>query len=186
MEVLFDLVGTIIEKLKIKEIVVVLLLSGSVILFAPVRIVNILGLYSWRDEYRSYIGITVLICAALCLIWIAIWFMNIIYALVLAYQRRMYLKKTISDQEKEYLIINFYDFKRGEFKCTANMDVTSGNTSLLKDACIIERATQLARSFDCWAYCLQPGVRKYMNKAIKKKKITITTNGSGWKYSWRL
>lgn len=183
---MFNFVGTIIQKLKIKEIVVALLISGSIILFAPVRIANILNLYLWRDAYRSYIGITVLICAVLCLMWIAIGLKNIIYSQAFAYQRRTYLKKIISDQEKEYLINNFFDFQRGEFKSTANLDITSGNTSVLENACIIGRATQAAKSFRCWAYCLQPSVRIYLNKAIKKKKIIIKTDGNGWKYSWRL
>lgn len=183
-EAVFKFIGTIVEKLKIKEVIVGLLVAGIVILFAPDSFIGILGLQIWRDTYRSYIGAAVLIFAVLCLIWVIIWIKNKIFSTTFAYRRvsREYLKKIISDEEKEFLITNFYNSNRGEFDSTSKLDITSGNVYLLQNACIIAPSAKASTRADRWAYCLQPNVRLYLNKAIRKKNIVITSSG----YRWRL
>ena len=92
-----DLLGKVVDKLKIKELITVLLIVGTLILFAPDKFVDIFGLLTWRNAYRSYIGGVVLVCTVFCLVWVVIWVRNKIFFSELAYLRvsRNYLKKII-------------------------------------------------------------------------------------------
>lgn len=160
------------------------MIAGVFILFAPDRFLNILGLEVWRGSYRSHIGAGVLICAIFCLIWIVVWIKNKFVYSTLSYKRisRNYLKKIISTEEKEFLIRHFYNFDLGEFNSTAELNITSGKVALLQNAYIISRASNASSSAPHWAYCIQPNVRIYLNKAVKKKKIVVNKN----KYTWNL
>lgn len=182
-ETAFNVIGKLIDRLKIKELITVLLIVGLLILFLPDKFLNILGLQVWRDNYRSHIGGCVLICAIFCLIWIIIWIKNKLFFSTFAYMRvsRKYLKKIISKEEKEFLIRNFFNFDRMEFDSSAQLDITSGNVYLLQNAYIIAPSAKASKCADRWAYSIQPNVRIYLNKAIQKKKIIITPNGYTWK-----
>ena len=178
-----DLLGKVVDKLKIKELITVLLIVGTLILFAPDKFVDIFGLLIWRNAYRSYIGGVVLVCTVFCLVWVVIWARNKIFFSEMAYLRvsRNYLKKIISNAEKEFLIKNFYDFDRGEFTSTAKLDISSGNVLLLQNAHIIAPAAAIRTSPIYSAYCIEPNVRIYLNKAIRKNKIVVTAKGYTWK-----
>lgn len=182
-ESILALVGKVVDKLKIKELITVLLIVGVLILFSPDKFLNIFGLLVWRNTYRSCIGGVVLVCTVLCFVWIIIWVRNKIFFSEFAYLRtsRNYLKKIISNEEKEFLIKNFYNFDHGEFASTAKLDITSGNVLLLQNAYIIAPAAKVRNSPTYSAYCIQPNVRLYLNKAIKKNKIIVTAKGYTWK-----
>ena len=94
---------------------------------------DIFGLLTWRNAYRSYIGGVVLVCTVFCLVWGVIWVRNKIFFSELAYLRvsRNYLKKIISNDEKEFLIKNFYDYNQKEFTSTAKLDITSGKSTII-------------------------------------------------------
>lgn len=165
-----DLVGKLVDMLKIKEIIVGLLIAGVFILFVPDRFLDMLGLQVWRDTYRSQIGVTVLICSIFCLIWIVVWIRNKIAYSTLSYVRisRRYLKKTISREEQAFLIGHFYNIELEEFNSTAELNITSGNVALLQNAFIISRASNASSSAPYWAYCLQPNVRIFLNKLLRE------------------
>ena len=46
-----NVIGKLVDKLKIKEVIVSLLIAGIFILFAPDRFINTLGLEVWRETY---------------------------------------------------------------------------------------------------------------------------------------
>lgn len=180
-----ELISKLVDMLKIREIVVGLLIAGVFILFAPVKFLDILGLQVWRDTYRSHVGTVVLICFILCLIWIMVWIRNKIVYSAFSYMKisRSYLKKTISTEEQAFLIRHFYNIELGEFNSTAELDITSGNVALLQNAYIISRASNLStRGASRWAYFLQPNVRIFLNRAIKRKRIVVDGN----KFTWKL
>lgn len=170
------------DKLRIKEFVIALLIAGCFILFAPDKFLDTLGLRGLRNTYKGYIGAGVLICAIFCIIWALGWIKKKIVFSSLNYMRvsRGYLKKIISTEEKEFLIRHFYNSDTNEFNSTAKLDITSGNILLLSNANIITQASKAANSPSHWAFCLQPNVRIYLNKAIKKGKIVVNRNGYKW------
>lgn len=182
MEAFLNLFAKFIDKLKIKEVILAILIVGIVILFVPVDIISILGLNEWRDKYRSIIGLIILFCAVCCLIWLFTFSKNRIFPVErkTAKFAEKYLKKLISSQEKEFLIENFYDYDKSEFVVTACVDMMDGCVASLTNAFVIYRASNIGYGPNNWSYNLQPVAQRYLNKAIRKKEIIITRK----KYTW--
>lgn len=182
-ESLATVVTNIIDKFKIKEIVITIMIICGILLFAPKKLISILGLLEWRDSYRSYIGVTLLFGLVCCLIWVLSWSMSRVNNEFRLSQKisRKYLKRTISTKEKEYLIENFFNRQNNEFDTTATLDVTSGYILPLKNACIIYKSGMATYNQAMWAYNLEPNVRVYLNKAVRRKKIIINSTGYIWK-----
>lgn len=182
METLANTLSVLIDKFKIKELILAILIVCGVILFAPVKFISVLGLEHWRDTYRSTIGLILLFCAVCCLIWFFTYLKNCFFS----YERqaikisRTYLKNTISAQEQEFLITHFFDFDRNEFKPTAKLSMTNGHVGALEHAYIICKASETGH-YSCWAYMIQPNVRIFLNKAVNNKKIIVTQQGFEWK-----
>ena len=71
-----------------------------------------------------------------------------------------------------------------EFSNTARVDMTSGNVVSLTSAYIIFTGTRQGYVPTDWSYNLRPNVRKYLNKAICKKKIVVSRDGD--EYTWNI
>lgn len=174
----------VLDKIPIKEIMFSILVVCGLILFAPDAFMDALGLYIWRNLYRSKVGIIFLFCLTCCIVWIFIFLKNQISNGNWRYKRitRKYLKSKISSEEKDFLITHFYDPDTREFSNTARVDMTSGNVVSLTNAYIIYTGTRMGHGPTSWSYNLQPNVRKYLNKAVHRKKIVVGRDG----YTWRL
>lgn len=160
----------------------VLVVCG-VILFALDAFINVLGLYTWRNLYRSKVGLIFLFCLTCCIVWLFIFLKNQISNGNWQYKRitRKYLKSTISSEEKDFLIAHFYNSDTREFSNTARVDMTSGNVVSLTKAYIIYTGTRMGHGPTNWSYNLQPNVRKYLNKAVGRNKIVVGRDGYTWK-----
>ena len=182
MEAFLNLIAKFIDKLKIKEVILAILIVGIVVLFVPVDIIRILGLNDWRDKYRSIIGLIILFCSLCCLIWFFTFLKDKLFPVEkkTAKFAKKYLKKLISSQEKEFLINNFYNFEVGEFAVTAHVDMLDGCVTSLTNAFIIYRASNIGYGPSDWSYNLQPVAQRYLNKAIYKKEIIITQKEYRW------
>ena len=154
-------------------------------LFVPDKFLEILGLVDWRNIHRTEIGGTLLVCGILCLIWIITWVFNAIRSGNGAAKRvsRAYLKKLISNDEKEFLISHYFNLDTNEFDSCGRVDMTSGYLAPLAQAMIIYQATKVGHGVGHWAFNLQPDVRVYLNKAVKRGKIVVSRDGQ---YKWNL
>lgn len=174
----------VMDKLHIKEMAFSVLVVCGIILFAPDAFMETLGLFWWRNQYRSMVGLIFLFCLTCCFVWVFIylkgevshgnWRLNII--------TRKYLKSIISEEEKNFLIKHYYDSGTKEFFNTTRVDMTSGNVVSLANAYIIYTGTRMGRGPHSWSYNLQPNVRRYLNKAVRRKKIIV----QGDRYTWNL
>jgi hypothetical protein len=185
MDKALEILANIINKLKVKEIITALLIACIIILFVSDKFLGMLGLVDWRNEHRTEIGGTLLICSILCLIWIVTWIFNKIRSGNGAAKRvsRTYLKKLISTDEKDFLIEYFFNSDTNEFDSCGYVDMTSGYLMPLVNAMIIYQATKVGYGMGNWAFNLQPNVRIYLNKAVKKGKIAVSEDGQ---YKWNL
>lgn len=185
MDKALEILANIIDKLKVKEVVTALLIACFVILFVPDKILVSLGLVDWRNRHRTEIGGALLFCGILCLIWIVTWIFNRVRSGNGAAKRvsRAYLKKLISTDEKEFLIEHFFNSNTNEFDSCGYVDMTSGYLAPLANAMIIYQATKVGYNMEEWAFNLQPNVRIYLNKAVKRGKIVVSRNGE---YKWNL
>ena len=168
----FDIFGKMIEKLKIKEVILAVLIVGVIVLFMPVDFISVLGLDEWRNKYRSVIGLIVLFCGVCCLIWLFVFLKNKFFPVERREAKfiKKYLMKLISSQEKEFLINHFFNFDRQEFMVTAQVDLMDGCVASLTSAFIIYRAANIGYGPNNWSYNLQPIAQRYLNKAILNKK----------------
>lgn len=185
MDKTLNAVAVLIDKLKIKEIIVTLMVTCIVILFSPDKFIGTLGLVEWRNEYRTEIGGVFLSCAVLCLSWLITWIFNKICRGDGAAKRvsRAYLKKLISTDEKEFLIKHYFNIDTKEFNSCGKIDMTSGYWAPLQNAMIVYPATKVGHGVNRWAFNLQPDVRIFLNKAVKKGKITVSSDGKHYKWS---
>jgi len=176
----------VMDKIHIKEIAFSVLVVCGIILFAPNVFMEKLGLSIWRNKYRSMVGLIFLLCSTCCIIWIFIFIKNQIFQIGNGNWRlkrisKRYLKSTISSQEKDFLMQHYYGPDRNEFLNTARVDMTSGNVVTLANAYIIVTGTRIGHGLTRGSYNLQPNVKKYLNKAIRKKKIVVGRDGYTWK-----
>ena len=174
MEKMYEVMAIFIEKLKIKELVIALAFAAIIILFLSEDMLNILGLFEWREKYRGGIGATLLICTILCFIWSISMLLDIARGTrhTNGYIKK-YLKKMISNEEKEFLIKNYYNYELKEFNVTSMVNIINGCVSALVNAQLIYRATNMGYDVSCWPYNLYPYVRIYLNRALKKRKLII-------------
>lgn len=63
----------VMDKVHIKEIAFSVLVVCGIILFAPDTFMEILGLFLWRNKYRSMVGLIFLFCLTCCIIWFFIY-----------------------------------------------------------------------------------------------------------------
>ncbi len=192
MESAINAVVSIFDKLKIKEVIFVVGVICSIILFLPVKYLKILGLDKFQSDYKSNVGIIFLFCCIFCIIWVIKFIVEHIKNFINSDEKALkkltkgYLKKNISEQEKEYLIQNFYDFSHKEFKLSATLDMTNGCIIPLESSGIIYRAATASYSKVKWSYNLQPYARKLLNDAVRKKKIDVVPNNQGFSWRWRI
>lgn len=172
----------VMDKIHIKEIAFSVLVVCGIILFAPDAFMEALGLFLWRNKYRSMVGLIFLFCLTCCIVWLFIYLKKELSHGNWRLRRvtRKYLKYLISTEEKNFLIQNYYDPKTKEFSNTARVDLTSGNVASLASAYIIYTGTKMGHGPTSWSYNLQPDVRIYLNKAVHRKKIVIGRNGYTW------
>lgn len=185
MDKAIEILASLVDKLKIKEVITALLIVCLITLFVPESFISTLGLVEWREVHRTEIGGTLLFCGVLCLIWTIIWIFNKINNGDGAAKRvsRAYLKKLISTDEKDFLIKHFFNRDTNEFDSCGYVDMTSGYLTPLVNAMIIYQATRVGHGVKRWAFNLQPDVRMYLNKAVKKGKIVVSRDGQ---YIWKL
>lgn len=172
----------VMDKVHIKEIAFSVLVVCGIILFAPDTFMEILGLFLWRNKYRSMVGLIFLFCLTCCIIWFFIYLSKELSQGNWRLKKitRKYLKSLISTEEKNFLIQNYYNSETKEFANMARVDITSGNVVSLTAAHIIYTGTRMGHGPESWSYNLQPSVRLYLNKAIRKKKIVVDIDGYKW------
>lgn len=172
----------VMDKIHIKEIAFSVLVVCGIILFAPDTFMETLGLFLWRDKYRSIVGLIFLFCLTCCIVWLFIYLKREISHGNWRLRRvtRKYLKRLISTEEKNFLIEKYYDSTIKEFSNMARVGLTSGNVASLANAYIIYTGTRMGHGPTSWSYNLQPSVRMYLNKAVRRKKIVVDRDGYTW------
>ncbi len=170
----------VMDKIHIKEIAFSVLVVCGIILFAPGTFMETLGLFLWRDKYRSMVGLIFLFCLTCCIVWLFIYLKEEISCGNWRLKKiaRKYLKSIISAEEKDFLIKHYYDSDTKEFFNTARVDMTSGNVVSLANAYIIYTGTSMGRGPNSWSYkgtSYKPnnalGVPRFWESVINSKKL---------------
>ncbi|WP_346876824.1 super-infection exclusion protein B [Clostridium sp. UBA5712] len=177
-----DLIKSIVEKLKIKEVVGILFCATLIITALPQDVLTYLKLSEIRDKYQMYIS--------LCLIITSAYYMSSILGFVgkfivrrIINEKRIgikYMKNEMSADEMELLIEVFYDKNNNTFKSSGYIEYSDGRKTPLENKWIIYLASNMSNTnrydYCAFAYNLQPYAREFLNRNLRTGNIKIQSN----------
>lgn len=172
-----DIIKTIIEKLKIKELFGIIFIAALFVTILPTNLAQTLKIEEFRDTYQTYISICIIIIGAYYLlaliqkIWSYLWrkFHN---------PKKIaldYLKKTITVDEMRLLVEKYYDSSNKMFRSSAMIEFSDGRKAALESKFILYRASSMSEWYS-FAYNLQPYALEFLNKNLKAGNIEIQNN----------
>ena len=138
MEKLIELVKVVLEKLKYRELCGIALIFSLMFTFLPGEIMSFIGLKCFRDKYQHYISLILVVAFSYYLfrgISCLIKFLQMtIRVSIRVLKCKMYLHKTISEDEKELIVYTFYDFDKKCFNASGYIEMYDGrSTSLIRN-----------------------------------------------------
>lgn len=177
-----DLIKSIVEKLKIKEIVGILFCATLIITLLPQEVLIYLKLSEVREKYQMYISLSLIITSAYYMFNILGFVGRFIVKRIINVKRIAikYMKNEMSADEMELLIEVFYDKHNSIFKSSGYIEYSDGRKAPLESKWIIYRASSMSNT-DMYAYCafaynLQPYAREFLNRNLRNGNIKIQNN----------
>lgn len=176
-------INTIIEKLKIKELIAIIAIATLGITLMPFDMIKKFGLIEFKESYQMYISLCLIICSSYYILGLIGFIYRFIYRKLYSLEKNAikYLKNSLSADEMGLLIEIYYDKVNNSFRTTGYIDYSDGRKAALEYKNIIYRASQMSY-WDSFAYNLQPYALKFLNKNLKSGNIKINGN----KFEWRL
>lgn len=177
-----DLIKSIVEKLKIKELVGILFCTTLIITALPEEVLTYLKLSEIRDKYQMYISLSLIITSAYYMFNILVFVGRFIVKRIINEKRIAikYMKNEMSADEMELLIKVFYDKHNSIFKSSGYIEYSDGRKAPLESKWIIYQASSMSNT-DMYAYCafaynLQPYAREFLNRNLRNGNIKIQNN----------
>ncbi|MBU3103925.1 super-infection exclusion protein B [Clostridium gasigenes] len=176
------MIKSIIEKLKLKELIGILFGSALIITILPYDIISYLKLVEVREKYQMYISLCLIITSAYYIFNILGFISGFIIGKVVNEKKVAikYMKNKMSADEMELLIKTFYDNSNNAFKSSGYMEYSDGRKAALESKWIIYLASNISNSnnygYCSFAYNLQPYAREFLNKNLKNGNIKIDNN----------
>jgi len=174
----------LLKKLNIKEIINISIIISIILTILPEEYAIKLSINDVIVKYKAWISF-------IFIFGIAYYIYKILNYLVLLFQQKLnnrnkkaikYLKKYISDEEKSFLIFNFYNREKNRFELTTYIDLDNGIQTPLEYNYILYRASNISAGWTTFAYNLQPYVYKFLNEALDKGNIKVIDN----RYEWNI
>lgn len=176
---------TILQKLKIKQIVGIIFYVTLIITLIPYEIAKTLGLSILKDKFQMYISLSLIASISYYLLGMTAFILNSIIAKINNPKRVAikYIKKEISEDEMTLIIKRFYNKSSNSFVSSGKIDINDGRKAALEKKYILYRASNISYGHTTFAYNLQPYVREYLNKSLKNGKFQIDSNGDNISYN---
>lgn len=178
-----EIVKSIIEKMKIKEILGVAFITSILISFMPYSIAEILKLVEFRENYQTYLTVCIIVTGSFYLYklfkYVSLFFLGYIFN-----NKRLainYMKKSMSPDEMGLLVQTFYDLENNRFKSNGIIDLMDGRRTPLESKKVIYRASELGSAF-VFSYNLQPYALEFLNQQLSDGNITITNSSITWNF----
>lgn len=182
-----DLIKSILEKLKVKEIVGILFCATAIFTMLPKEVLVYLKLLEIREKYQIYISLCLIMTSAYYMFNILEFVGKFIVKRIINEKRIAikYMKKQMSEDEMKLLIEVFYDKYNNNFKSSGYIEYSDGRKTPLENKWIIYLASTMSNA-DRYGYCefaynLQPYARKFLNKNLKNGNIKIQNNSFEYK-----
>lgn len=174
---------SIIDKLKLKEIVGITFIASLLITLIPESIALSLKISQFRNEFQIYLTICIVVTASYYLYSAIKSLKRMVYIFIFSNKRKAikYLREDISPDEMELLIKTFYDGSDHRFKSSGVISIFDGRLAPLETNRIIYRASELGSLYDGFSYNLEPYVLKFLNEKLINGNVVI----KGEKFSYR-
>ena len=177
-----DLINSLVEKLKIKEVVGILFCATLIITALPQEVLTYLKLSEIRDKYQMYISLCLIITSAYYMFNILGFAGRFIIKRIINEKRIAikYMKNEMSADEMGLLIEVFYDKNNNIFKSSGYIEYSDGRKAPLESKCILYRASSMSNigiyAHCAFAYNLQPYAREFLNRNLRNGNIKIQNN----------
>ena len=176
---------TILQKLKIKQIVGIIFYIALIITLTPNNIARILGLSIFKNKLQIYVSLSLIASISYYLFELTNFIFGIIMYKINNPKRVAirYMKKEISEDEMNLIIKRFYNKESNSFVSSGRIDLNDGRKAALEKKYILYRASNISYGHTMFAYNLQPYVREFLNKKLKKGKMKIHINDDNISYN---
>lgn len=177
-----DLIKSIVEKLKIKEVVGILFCATLIITVLPREVLIYLKLLEVRNKYQMYISLSLIITTAYYMFNILVFVGRYITTKIINEKRLAikYMKSEMSADEMGLLIEIFYDKRYNTFKSSGYIEYSDGRKAALESKWILYRASSMSNTaiyaHCAFAYNLQPYAREFLNRNLERGNIKIQDN----------
>lgn len=177
-------VKSIVDKLKIKEIIGIIFIASLLITFLPDDIAEKLNLLDFRKSYQTYLTICIIVTASYYLFSLLRYLSLFILGKIINDKKIAinYMKRNMSPDEMGLLVQTFYDFKMNRFKSSGQIDITDGRKAPLESKKVIYLASQLGDFLNGFSYNLQPYALEYLNAQLQKGNIVFRKDGISWHF----
>ena len=182
-------IDTILNKLKIHQIIgmifCVSLILTLMLILMPNSNLEIIGLSILKDKYQIYISLSLVAT-------ISYYLLEFIHCLSRFIMKKIhnpkrvaikYIKNEISEDEMSLIITTFYNKQLNKFVSSGKIDINDGRKAALEYKNILYMASNISYGYTVFAYNLQPYVREFLNKSLRKGKIKIDITDNNLSYS---
>lgn len=178
-----EVIKSIVEKLKIKELFGILFIACLFITFIPAQTAKVMGLEQFRSKYQLYLTIVIVFIGSYYLYHV----IKFLTAFILAEfnnNKRIaikYMKEKITTDEMELIIETFYDRESNRFKSTGVIAIQDGRIKPLESHKIIYIASAVGNIFG-FSYNLYPAIYDFLNENLMNGKIIISKYKNTWNF----
>ena len=173
-----SIIKTIIEKLKLKELFAIVFVAAIVITAMPNDLAQRMKINTFRNTYQTYISLCIIAIGAYYVLHLLGWIKKHIWAKFHNWKRvgTNYMKKYMSPDEMELLMITFYDANNHIFRSSGTIDCLDGRKAALESKHIIYLASRTGTIIKGFAYNLQPYALEFLNKNLEEGNIRVGNN----------
>lgn len=173
-----DILKTIVEKLKLKELCAILFIATTIITFMPEKWAQLIKIETFREAYQTYISLCMIAIGSYYLLQISQFIGQWILGRIINRKKiaLKYMKEDMSTDEMQLLIEVFYDETNKCFHTTGQIDLNDGRKAALESKHIIYRSAQVSSFYTMFAYNLQPYALEFLNKNLKEGNIELRKN----------
>lgn len=170
-----SIIKTIIEKLKLKELFAIIFIAALIITFVPNEWAQKMKIDTFRNTYQTYISLCIIAIGAYYVLHLLGWIKKRIWAKFHNWKKVGidYMKKYMSPDEMELLMITFYDANNHIFRSSGTIDCLDGRKAALESKHIIYLASRTGTIIKWFAYNLQPYALEFLNKNLYEGNIVI-------------
>lgn len=172
---MFEAIGKIIEKLKIKEIIGILFIVCLIITFIPESWAIKLDILKFRITYQTYITLVIICTGSYYILWALKEIIPFVLSKIINQKKLAinYMKKTMSPDEMRLLVEKFYDPVNIRFKTSSLVDIQDGRLAPLLNKKILYQSSQIGDFVYGFSFNLQPYVLEFLNENLRSGRIII-------------